>query len=247
MKKGLQLSVLALAAALSLAACKQETASAPAASAASTNKDAAALGTPAQQASYAMGADIGRNLKQMKDLGAEIDLNLFKEALENAANGKELKLTEQQAQEIQMTFMQDLQTKAAAKEQADSKANAEKGKTFLAENAKKAGVKTTASGLQYQVKKEGTGKQPKATDVVSVTYAGRLIDGTEFDSSKGETVSFPLNQVIKGWTEGLQLMKEGGEYTFFIPAELAYGDQGNPRIPAGSTLIFDVKLVKVGQ
>ena len=112
-------------------------------------------------------------------------------------------------------------------------------------------MQTTASGLQYQVKTEGTGAQPKATDVVSVEYEGRLIGGTVFDSSAqhgGEPVSFPLNQVIPGWTEGLQLMKEGAEYTFFVPAKLAYGDRSmGDKIGPNSTLVFDVKLVKVGE
>ena len=120
---------------------------------------------------------------------------------------------------------------------------------FLVENQKKDGVKTTASGLQYIVVKEGQGKQPKATDIVSVEYTGKLIDGTVFDSTNlhgGNPIEFPLNQVIAGWTEGLQLMKEGAEYTFFIPSELAYGEQGaSGVIPPHSTLIFDVKLVKV--
>ncbi|MCH4248717.1 MAG: FKBP-type peptidyl-prolyl cis-trans isomerase [Acinetobacter populi] len=118
---------------------------------------------------------------------------------------------------------------------------------FLTENAKKPNVKTTASGLQYIVDKEGTGKQPKATDVVKVNYEGKLITGEVFDSSfeNGQPVEFPLNQVIPGWTEGLQLMKEGAEYTFFIPAKLGYGAQGTGPIPANSTLIFKVQLLEV--
>lgn len=125
------------------------------------------------------------------------------------------------------------------------------GHAFLEENRSKDGVHTTASGLQYTVNKEGSGKQPSADDVVSVHYEGRLIDGTVFDASRkhgDQPVSFPLNGVIPGWTEGVQLMKEGAQYTFFIPAELAYGDNGVPgAIPPGSTLVFDVELVKVGQ
>lgn len=120
--------------------------------------------------------------------------------------------------------------------------------TFLQQNAKKAGVKTTASGLQYLVTKAGTGKSPKATSTVKVHYTGKLVNGTVFDSSveRSEPIEFPLNQVISGWTEGLQLMKEGGKTTFFIPAKLAYGSQGVPGIiPPNSTLIFDVELLQV--
>lgn len=120
---------------------------------------------------------------------------------------------------------------------------------FLIENQKKTDVHTTASGLQYTIVQEGTGKQPKATDTVSVEYTGKLINGTVFDSTDnhgGQPISFPLNQVIPGWTEGVQLMKEGAHYTFFIPSELAYGQQGaGGVIPPNATLIFDVKLVKV--
>ncbi|MDO5685963.1 MAG: FKBP-type peptidyl-prolyl cis-trans isomerase [Neisseria sp.] len=120
---------------------------------------------------------------------------------------------------------------------------------FLQENKNQAGVITTASGLQYIVRKEGSGKQPQATDTVSVEYSGKLIDGTVFDSTDnhgGQPVSFPLNRVIPGWTEGVQLMKEGAEYTFFIPSELGYGAHGAGNvIPPNATLIFDVKLVKV--
>lgn len=124
----------------------------------------------------------------------------------------------------------------------------EKGQEFLKENAKKEGVKTTASGLQYKVLREGSGKQPKATDTVEVNYEGKLIDGTVFDSSykRGESISFPLNQVIPGWTEGVQLMKEGAKYQFYIPSKLAYGSRGaGGAIGPDETLIFDVELIKV--
>ena len=121
---------------------------------------------------------------------------------------------------------------------------AEVGKAFLAENATKAGVVTTASGLQYQVLKEGTGRQPGATDMVRVNYAGSLVDGQEFD--RGEGIEFPLNRVIPGWTEGLQLMKEGGKTRFFIPSDLAYGERGaGGAIPPNAALIFEVDLIAV--
>ncbi len=124
----------------------------------------------------------------------------------------------------------------------------EKGQAFLKENAKKEGVKTTASGLQYKVLKEGTGKQPKPTDTVEVNYEGKLIDGTVFDSSykRGQSITFPLNQVIPGWTEGVALMKEGAKYEFYIPSNLAYGNNGaGSDIGPDETLIFVVELIKV--
>ena len=127
--------------------------------------------------------------------------------------------------------------------------SAKQGEDFLKENAKKEGVKTTDSGLQYKVLKEGTGKSPKATDTVTVHYRGTLINGTEFDSSlkSGAPAQFPLNRVISGWTEGVQLMKEGAKYQFFIPAKLAYGERGTPGGPIGpnETLIFEIELLKV--
>jgi FKBP-type peptidyl-prolyl cis-trans isomerase len=144
-------------------------------------------------------------------------------------------------------FQQDLQTKQQAKMSQEAEVNKAAGKAFLDENKKKAGVQVTASGLQYEVVKEGTGKMPIAASKVTVNYEGKLINGKIFDSSydRGQTASFPLNGVIKGWTEGLQLMKEGAIYNFYIPSDLGYGDRGNQAIPGGSTLIFKVELIKV--
>ena len=254
MNKTFKFSALALSALLAMTACNQQkdTASkdAPAASAASNaTADASAIGSTAQQASYAMGVDIGRSLKQMKDQGTEIDLKVFTEAMEAMFEGKEVKMTEAQAQEVMMKFLQEQQEKAAAKRAEDAKANLEKGEAFLKENATKEGVKTSASGLQYKITKEGEGKKPTKDDMVTVEYEGRLIDGTVFDSSKanGGPVSFPVSQVIPGWTEGIQLLKEGGEATFYIPAKLAYREVGaGDKIGPNATLVFDVKLVKVG-
>lgn len=147
----------------------------------------------------------------------------------------------EEAQKLIQDYLNDLQSKA------EEAAKAE-GKKFLEENKKDAKVQETASGLQYVVEKEGTGAQPTAEDEVTVHYTGRLLDGTVFDSSvnRGEPATFPLNRVIPGWTEGVQLMKEGAKYTFFIPSDLAYGPQGIPgAIPPHSTLIFDVELIKV--
>ena len=197
MNKTFKFSALALSALLAMTACNQQkdTAAkdAPAASAASNaTADASAIGSTAQQASYAMGVDIGRSLKQMKDQGTEIDLKVFTEAMEAMFEGKEVKMTEAQAQEVMMKFLQEQQEKAAAKRAEDAKVNLEKGEAFLKENATKEGVKTTASGLQYKITKEGEGKQPTKDDIVVVEYEGRLIDGTVFDSSKASGTKISL-------------------------------------------------------
>ena len=150
--------------------------------------------------------------------------------------------------EMSKEEQQNFKKEAMEKQKAMADKNAAEGKKFLDDNKKKEGVKTTASGLQYKVMKEGNGPQPKAADTVTVDYKGTLIDGTEFDSSykRGQPATFPLNGVIKGWTEGLQLMKTGGKYQFFIPADLAYGQrQMGPDIPPNSTLIFEVELKNV--
>lgn len=251
MNKIFKLSALTLAATLALTACGKKDAAdtAAPASASAPAGDASAIGNTMQQASYAMGVDIGRSLKQMKEQGAEIDLKIFTEAMQAMYDGKEIKMTEEQAQEVMMKFLQEQQAKAVEKHQADAKANQEKGEAFLKENATKEGVKTTASGLQYKITKEGEGKKPTKDDMVTVEYEGRLIDGTVFDSSKqnGGPVTFPLSQVIPGWTEGVQLLKEGGEATFYIPSNLAYREQGaGEKIGPNATLVFDVKLVKIG-
>ena len=196
--------------------------------------------------SYALGLGIGHQLLQMNAEGLNIDD--FAQAIKDVMTGGELKMKDAEAQQIVQQFF-------AEQEAIQQAANAEKGKAaktegeqFLAENAKKEGVKTTASGLQYQVLREGNGKQPKATDQVECHYEGTLIDGTKFDSSydRGQTATFPLNQVIAGWTEGLQLMHEGAKYRFFIPYQLAYGERGaGASIPPYAALIFDVELVAV--
>ena len=196
--------------------------------------------------SYALGLGIGHQLLQMNAEGLNIDD--FAQAIKDVMTGGELKMKDAEAQQIVQQFF-------AEQEAIQQAANAEKGKAaktegeqFLAENAKKEGVKTTASGLQYQVLREGNGKQPKATDQVECHYEGTLIDGTKFDSSydRGQTATFRLNQVIAGWTEGLQLMHEGAKYRFFIPYQLAYGERGaGASIPPYAALIFDVELVAV--
>lgn len=180
---------------------------------------------------------------QLKGMGVEsLDIEDYCEAVKAVFEGKELAVKPEEAQKLINDYLMELHEKA-------TKLAREAGEKFLAENGKKEGVHTTASGLQYVVEKEGTGKSPKETDNVTVHYTGRLLDGKVFDSSvsRGEPATFPLNRVIPGWTEGLQLMKEGGKSVFFIPSELAYGAQGAGRdIPPHSTLIFEVELIKVG-
>ena len=191
------------------------------------------------QLSYAWGLAMG---SQLRGMGVEnLEFNDFDEAVHAAFKGEEPKMTPEEAQKIIQEYLQEL----TAKKTAEIKAVGEK---FLEENKKNENVKTTPSGLQYVVEKEGEGAQPTAEDEVTVHYTGKLIDGTVFDSSvsRGEPATFPLNRVIPGWTEGVQLMKEGGKYTFYIPSDLASGPQGVPNaIPPHSTLIFEVELIKV--
>ena len=195
--------------------------------------------------SYALGIGIGRQLSQMG--AADLNIDDFAQAIKDVIAG-DLKLGNAEAQQIVQEFFAKQEEKQKAEAAEKGKAAKQEGEKFLAENGKKEGVITTASGLQYQVLREGNGQSPKATDTVECHYEGTLIDGTKFDSSydRGQTATFPLNQVIAGWTEGLQLMKEGGKYRFFIPYELGYGERGaGASIPPFSTLVFDVELVSV--
>ena len=189
--------------------------------------------------SYAIGLGIGQNLLSMgaKDLNVED----FAQAIGDVLNGKETAISHNEAREIVNKYFAELEAKMNAE-------NIEKGKAFLAENAKKEGVQTLPSGLQYSVIKEGNGKKPSATDRVRCHYEGTLIDGTLFDSSikRGEPAVFGVNQVIKGWVEALQLMSEGAKWKLYIPSDLAYGAQGaGEMIPPHSTLIFDVELIEI--
>ena len=196
--------------------------------------------------SYALGLGIGQQLAQM---GAEeISAEDFAQAIKDVLEGKELKVSHREAQGIVQDYFQKQEQKLQAQRAEAGKAHKEAGEKYLAENAKKEGVITLPSGLQYQVLKEGNGKKPTAKDTVQCHYEGFLIDGTVFDSSiqRGEPATFPLQQVIAGWTEGLQLMQEGAKYRFFIPYRLGYGEGGaGNSIPPFAALIFDVELIQV--
>ena len=189
--------------------------------------------------SYALGLGIGQQLKSMNI--EDFSIEDFAKSISDVMSGKETAISSRDAQALLNEYFQEKE-----KEQAQN-AIAE-GKVYLEQNAKRDGVTQTKSGLQYEVLTEGTGKSPKATDTVRCHYEGRLLDGTVFDSSykRGEPADFGLNQVIPGWTEGVQLMKEGAKFRFHIPYLLAYGERGaGAQIPPYSTLIFDVELIKV--
>jgi FKBP-type peptidyl-prolyl cis-trans isomerase FklB len=190
--------------------------------------------------SYSLGLNIGFNLGRQN---ISINPDVLTAGIKDAIAGKP-QLTTDQVKETMAAFEKDM----TEKQKVAGEKNAAEGTKFLEENKKKEGVKTTADGLQYKSIKEGTGAQPKGNDTVTVNYRGTLINGTEFDSSykRGQPATFPLNGVIKGWTEGLQLMKAGSKYQLFIPPNLAYGDRAvGPDISANSTLIFDVELIGV--
>jgi FKBP-type peptidyl-prolyl cis-trans isomerase FklB len=240
----------------SLAALAQQPAASP--PAAATPPAAAAPATPfykteRERIGYAIGANVG---KGMKEQGVDADPAALAAAVTDAMNGSPLKMTDSEMQATLTALQEGIQKRQMEKTKVAGDANKKEGDAFLAANKTKDGVKTTASGLQYKVVKEGTGASPKATDTVSVNYRGTLVpkagekEGKEFDSSlkgnAGKPVSFPVNRVIPGWTEAVQLMKVGSKYQLFIPANLAYGERGaGTDIGPNSTLIFDVELVGI--
>lgn len=253
-------TTLAVLTVLALAACSQGTpntnnnnASGAATSgttpAAASGAAAAPKGleTDVKQISYVFGYEMGGQLAEIKKNGGEVDVKVLAEAIQDQLDGKPSKLTPEQSDQAVKKFMEDMKNNVEKK----AKEAKEAGEKFLTENKAKEGVKVTDSGLQYKVVKEGTGDSPVLGDGVMVEYTGKLIDGTEFDSTKahgGQPFAVPLtgDSVIKGWTEGLQFMKEGGEYTLYIPANLAYGENSpTPKIPANSVLVFDMKVVKI--
>ena len=202
------------------------------------------LKTEKDKVSYMVGMDVGKGLSSIKD---EIDMAIVIQAINASIKGDKTALTQEDALKVRQDFMTKLSAKRQAEEKAKAETNKKAGEDFLAKNKSKAGVKTTASGLQYEVVKAGNGPKPKDTDTVEVHYTGTLLDGTKFDSSvdRGQPTSFPLKGVIPGWTEGLQLMPVGSKYKFYIPSSLAYGENGPGPIGPNATLIFDVELLKI--
>lgn len=200
-----------------------------------------------QKASYSIGYNMGRSLR---NISSEIDLSIVLQGLMDGAAGDEkAQIETQEMQKVMTEFNVAMRKKHEEERKIQGEKNKAEGKKFLEENAKKEGVLTTRSGLQYQIIKEGTGPHPKATDFVKVHYKGTFIDGTEFDSSykRGKPATFPLNRVIKGWTEALQMMKVGGKWKLFIPPDIGYGKGGRGAIGPEATLIFEVELLGIDQ
>lgn len=202
------------------------------------------LETEKDKASYMVGMDVARSLAPIKD---ELDAAVLAQAIQTVLSGGAPLLTDEEVETVRAAFMQKLQAKQAAEQQAAADKNLREGEAFLASNKGKPGVQTTASGLQYQVMRQGNGPKPTASDTVRVHYAGTLLDGTKFDNSydRGQPAQFALNQVIPGWTEGVQLMPVGAKYKFWIPGNLAYGDRAQGPIGPNQLLVFEVELLEV--
>ncbi len=204
-----------------------------------------ALKARKEKISYALGLNIGSSLKAQ---AVDVDMKMMQKGIEDALSGAKPAYSKEEMQEAITSLQKEMFAKQTARLKQESEKNKKEGEAFLAENARKPGVVTTASGLQYKIIKEGTGAKPKATDTVTVNYRGTLPDGTEFDSSykRGEPATFKVNEVIPGWTEALQLMKAGSKFQLVIPARLAYGEQSpDPKIGPNRTLIFDVELISI--
>jgi FKBP-type peptidyl-prolyl cis-trans isomerase FkpA len=263
MKQILKVSLLAAAMAVVITGCQQDEQKPAAAGKAAEAKaevkaDAAApaasgaLKTFEETSAYAIGQSMGRyisnTLERQQELGVKLDNTMIMKGVQDGLVKKSL-LSEEQLEKALKNYDQKINEASAKKAADDAKASLETGKKFLADNAKKKGVTVTKSGLQYEVIAEGKGPKPKASDMVKVHYTGTLINGTKFDSSvdRKEPAEFPLDHVIPGWTEGVQLMNVGAKYKFYLPSELAYGEQGAGSIPANSVLIFEVELLSIGK
>ena len=247
--KGKNFALVCASASIVLLGCAQESST--------TESEAATaeaeLTSLEQRFSYVFGMNIAEQMKQMQSQDVNVDIDAFEQGLRDIYQDKAPKLTEEEVQLTIENFQKEQQEKQMAMQaerQAEMEAagatNKAEGEAFLVANAEKEGVVALPSGLQYKILTAGTGPKPSETDTVTVHYRGRLLDGTEFDSSysRNQPASFPLNQVIPGWTEGVQLMSEGAKWEFYIPAELAYGPGGSGKIGPNSTLIFEVELIK---
>jgi len=232
-KRLLVISIIAATTAL-VAGCKEE----------EKVDDSAKIATLEQKVSYIIGHNMAKNLKQN---GFELDEAAFVLALNDAKAAKDSRISEEDSQKAMTEMQEKVMKKQEEERKKVSEENKAKGTKFLEENKTKDGVKTTASGLQYKIITEGKGVTPKVTDTVTVNYSGKLLDGTEFDSSAkhGQPATFPLDGVIPGWTEALLLMPQGSKWEVYIPADLAYGEGGQGPIPAASTLIFEIELLEV--
>ncbi len=210
----------------------------------SMNTWATELNTDEQKLGYIIGMDIGKSLREQ---GTAVDLDSLIDAIRATYEGKDLAMTVDEAAAIRKAYVEKRQAAQQAESTAAGQSNLAEGQKFLAENKVKEGVLTTGSGLQYKVLTMGDGAKPAATDTVKVHYRGTLLDGTEFDSSyaRNEPISFALNRVIAGWTEGVQLMSIGSKFIFYIAPELAYGEGGGGPIPPNSTLVFEVELLDI--
>lgn len=248
-------AILALATFVFLAACnkaadKPAEPAADKAQAADAKDDGAlkiaGLPTDKEQASYMIGMRMAKQLEPLKD---DVSVDTIARAIKSSLAGEKLLMTEEQASQVEIAFGEKMRAKQIAEMMAKGRKNAEAGTKFLAENAKKPGVKTTASGLQYQVITEGKGAKPKESDVVSVQYKGTELDGKVFDSSydRGEPAMIPLAQVVPGWREGILLMPVGSKYKLWIPSKLGYGENPPPGAPFGpnATLAFEVELLDI--
>ena len=261
MKSIFKVSLLAVTVVLAVGCQKEESKTASKAAAPATEQSQAATAsksTPAQfkseddKAAYAIGVSfanyLGESIEKPNQMGIKLTKDEVLKGIEDAFAGK-AKLNQEETRTALESLDKRVTVKMQEKAKASAESNLKAGEEFQAKFAKEKGVTKTASGLLYKVITEGKGAKPVATDIVEVNYTGKLIDGTKFDSSydRGKPVSFPLDKVIPGWTEGLQLMPAGSKFEFVIPAKLAYGPQATGHIPANSTLVFDVELIKVGK
>jgi FKBP-type peptidyl-prolyl cis-trans isomerase FklB len=202
------------------------------------------LKSPKEKESYSLGYQFGENLKKQ---GVGIDLDSYTAGIRDALGGKEPQMSKEEIRATLTNLRQRLMAEQQKLLTEKAQKNLEEGKAFLAENGKKEGVKTLPSGLQFRILKEGSGRSPKAGDMVSVNYRGTFIDGKEFDSSykKGKAAELQVDGVIPGWTEALKMMKEGSKWQLFVPSELGYGQRGQGPIPPNSALIFEIELISV--